>query len=370
MNYKRVAIEVESPEEVGYDNIKYNLTESSFADMTMSDLDFDLKDLVIAYCDHRGKRELREMIARESGLPNRDGVLITPGAAGALFIVATVLLNPYDHVLVIRPNYGLNLETPRAIGCHVDIYDLTFEEGFAIDLARVKAMLHHRTKYISITMPHNPTGVVWSEDCFRQLVALAESRGIKLVVDETYRDMTYGKALPIGASLSPAVISVTSVSKSYGLPGVRIGWIATQDAALMETFLAAKEQIIICNSIIDEEITWQVLRRKDQILPRVRKEIAARFDLLKKWYAAQDEFEWIEPGGGVVAFPRIKPGLPVDLDVFYKTLREKYGTFVGPGHWFEQDRRFIRIGIGWTRERADLEAGLKAISASVREART
>lgn len=369
MNYKRIAIEIESPEEVGYDNIKYNLTESSFADMSMGELNLDLSNLVIAYGDHRGKRELRELIARECGLASRDCVLMTPGAAGALFIVATTLLGPDDHIVVIRPNYGLNLETPRAIGCHVDIYDLKFEEGFGIDPVRVAAMLHPKTKYISITVPHNPTGVVWTEACFRQLVALAESRGIKLIVDETYRDMTYASPLPVGASLSPAVISVTSLSKSYGLPGIRIGWIATQDAPLMETFLAAKEQIVICNSIVDEEIAWQVLRQKDELLPGIRREIAARFDILRNWQASQDEFEWIEPNGGVVAFPRIKPGLRVDLDLFYKTLKEKYGTFIGPGHWFEQDRRFIRIGFAWTRQRSDLTAGLQAISASVRESR-
>jgi aspartate/methionine/tyrosine aminotransferase len=368
MNYQRVAIEVESPEEVGYDNIKYNLTESSFADMAMSELDFDLKNLMIAYCDHKGKRELREAIALDSGLASRDNILITGGAAGALFIVATSLLKPEDHVVIIRPNYGLNLETPRAIGCQVDIYDLTFEEGFTIDPARVAAMLHPKTKCISITMPHNPTGVVWSETCFRQLVSLAENRGMKLIVDETYRDMTYAKPLPVGASVSSSVISVSSLSKSYGLPGIRIGWIATQDKALMEIFLAAKEQIVICNSIIDEEIAWQVYRRKDEILKRVRTEIAARFEIMKTWYRGQEEFEWIEPSGGVVAFPRIKPSLRVDLDLFYKTLKEKYGTYIGPGHWFEQDRRFIRIGFAWTKERADLSSGLKAITASVREA--
>ena len=369
MNYRRVAIEVESPEEVGYDNIKYNLSESSFADMKMGDLGFDLNDLVIAYGDHRGKRELREMIAKEAGLASRDNVLITPGAAGALFIIATTLLKPDDRMVVIRPNYGLNLETPRAIGCHVDIYDLTFEAGFQIDPDRVEGMLKPNTKYISVTMPHNPTGVIWSESTLRALVRLAEKRGIKLVIDETYRDMSYGAPLPIGASLSPAVISVTSVSKSYGLPGVRIGWIATQDSQLVEIFLAAKEQIVICTPIIDEEIVWRVFARKAEILAKVKAEIGVRFGLLKSWYDGQDEFEWIEPQGGVVAFPRIKPALKVDLDLFYKTLREKYGTFVGPGHWFEQDRRFVRIGFGWTTERSALTSGLAAISAAVRAAR-
>src|SRR5258708_6454580 len=152
MNYRRMPIEIESPEQMGYDKIKYNLTESSCADLAMSELKLDLGSLLVAYCDHRGKIELRELLARDSGLPSRDDVLLTPGAAGALFIIATTLLGADDHLLVVRPNYATNLETPRAIGCHVDIYDLKFEEGFDIDLARLTALLHPRTKYISLTI--------------------------------------------------------------------------------------------------------------------------------------------------------------------------------------------------------------------------
>lgn len=368
MRYRRMPIEVESPEQLGYDKIKYNLTESSFADMTFGELGLDLNRLPVAYCDHRGKPELRELIARESGLPSPNHILMTPGAAGALFIIATTLLEPDDHLLVVRPNYATNLETPRAIGCHVDFYELKFEEGFDIDLDRLTRQLHPKTKYISITVPHNPTGTVLSEARLRAIIALAESRGIKLLVDETYREMTYGGPLPVAASLSASAISVSSLSKTYGLPGIRMGWIASQDESLLETFLAAKEQIVICNSVIDEEIAWQFMRRKAEWLPKIQSEILGRFEIVKSWYAGQDELEWVEPRGGVVAFPRIKPALKVDVDRFYQILQDQHGTYVGPGHWFEMDRRFFRLGYGWPKN-ADLAAGLQAISAAVRAAR-
>ena len=368
MRYRRMPIEVESPEQLGYDKIKYNLTESSFADMTFGELALDLTRLPLAYCDHLGKPELRDLIARDSDLPSRNHVMLTPGAVSALFIVATTLLEAADHILVVRPNYATNLETPRAIGCHVDLYDLKFDEGFDIDLDRLTALLHPKTKYISITVPNNPTGVVISAARLHSLIALAESRGIKLLVDETYREMTYENMLPVAASLSPAVISVSSLSKTYGLPGIRIGWLATQDAALMETFLAAKEQIVICNSVIDEEIAWQFYRRKSAWLARNRAEIIARFGLVRAWFAQQDELEWVEPRGGCVAFPRLKPALRVEVDRFYQILQEQHGTYVGPGHWFEMDRRFFRLGFGWP-QRADLSAGLAAITASVRAAK-
>ena len=369
MRYRRMPIEVESPEQLGYDKIRFNLTESSCADLTFGDLDLDLRSLPLAYCDHLGKPELRLAIAVDSGLPSRENVLLTPGAAGALFIIATTLLQADDHILVVRPNYATNLETPRAIGCQVDIYDLKFEEGFDIDLDRLTQMLHPKTKYISITVPNNPTGTMLSGARLESLIALAESRGIRLLVDETYREMTYGELLPVAASLSPSVISVSSLSKTYGLPGIRMGWLATQDPALIETFLAAKEQIVICNSVIDEEIAWQFYRNKPAWLERNRREITARFDLVKKWFRSQEELEWVEPRGGVVAFPRIKPALAVDVDRFYKILQEEHGTYVGPGHWFEMDRRFFRLGFGWPKT-ADLAGGLAAITESVRAART
>src|SRR5436305_12874676 len=105
MNYQRMPIEIESPEQMGYDKIKYNLTESSCTDLALGDLGLDLKGLLVAYCDHRGKTELRDLIARESGLAARDAVLMTPGAAAALCIIATSLLGPDDHILVVRPSY-------------------------------------------------------------------------------------------------------------------------------------------------------------------------------------------------------------------------------------------------------------------------
>jgi aspartate/methionine/tyrosine aminotransferase len=146
-----------------------------------------------------------------------------------------------------------------------------------------------------------------------------------------------------------------------------MGWLATQDAALMETFLAAKEQIVICNSVVDEEIAWQFLHRKTDWFPRIQRDIAGKFAVVREWYAGQDEVEWVEPCGGAVAFPRIKPNLRVDVDRFYQILNDRHGTYVGPGHWFEMDRRFFRIGYGWP-TKPDLAAGLAAITAAVRAA--
>ena len=164
MRDTRMPIEIEAPEEKGYNTISYNLAESSMRDISMCDLDVDLKDLVLFYGEHRGIAKLRQAIIEDSKVLKVDDVLVTAGAATALFIVSTTLLSPEDHLIVIRPNYGTNLETPRAIRCRMSVIDLSFEEEFEIDLEAVSNAITPQTKLISITNPHNPSGKLYSNE--------------------------------------------------------------------------------------------------------------------------------------------------------------------------------------------------------------
>lgn len=366
MNYVRMAIEKESPEEYGYGRIRFNLSESSIADRKLSDIGVSVPDLTLLYGEHRGDAELRALVAAQDAGLHADDVLITAGAAGALFIIATSLLSERDHLVVVRPNYATNIETPKAIGCAITYVDLAFEDGFALDVALVEAALRPETRYISVTCPHNPTGTTMSEADLAALVALAEQRGCYLLVDETYRDLSYGRKLPAAASLSPRAISVSSLSKAYGIPGIRIGWLITRDAALYERFLAAKEQIGICGSVIDEHIALAMLRRREEFLGAMLPEMTHRRAIVQQWIDAEPLVDWVAPSGGVVGFPRLNVADGFDFDRFYAGLLERHGAYVGPGHWFEMPKRFFRVGFGWPTE-AELKGGLAAISAALRE---
>lgn len=365
MKYIRMPIEIESPEQMGYDNVKFNLTESSFRDTHFSELGLDLQDLVLCYGDHMGHSKLRELLAQDFDVRG-DDVLLTVGAASALFIIATSLLQPGDRLLVIRPNYATNIETPRAIGAQIDFFDLTFEQGFRIDIDALAARIQPDTRLVSITSPHNPTGVMLAESELRRLVEITAEKGCLLLVDETYRDMAYAALPPLAASLGSHVISVASLSKTYGLPGIRLGWLVCQDATLMQTFLAAKEQIFICGSMLDEEVAWQYLKKRDRFLPAIRTKIAENRDVVLQWLTGETRIECIHPQGGVVCFPRIKKSAGIGIENFYRVLNKTYQTFVGPGHWFEQDRTFMRIGFGWP-STAELKQGLENISRSLDE---
>ncbi|WCM25605.1 pyridoxal phosphate-dependent aminotransferase [Sphingomonas sp. QA11] len=365
MRYVRMPIEVESPEEYGYGRIRYNLSESSVADRSLGDLGLHVPDLTLLYGEHRGGATLRRLIAEASGGVEADDILVTVGAAGALFIIATALLGTDDHLVVIRPNYATNLETPRAIGCKVTQVDLGFESGFRIDPAAIAAAVTPQTRIISITTPHNPTGTMLAEAELHELVALAKKRGCILLVDETYRDLSLDGTLPLAASLGDHVISVASLSKAYGVPGIRIGWIACRDPALQERFLAAKEQISICGSVIDEWVGEQILSRRDDILKPVLTEMRRRLTRITEWMAGEDLLEWVAPRGGVVCFPRMRREPPGGVDAFYKRLIEEHGCYVGPGHWFERPDTCFRLGYGWPTAE-ELEGGLKSISAALR----
>ncbi|PDQ17685.1 aspartate aminotransferase [Mesorhizobium sanjuanii] len=366
MNYTRMVIEKEAPEEYGYDRIRYNLSESSIADQKLSDIGPSLPDLTLFYGEHRGDKDLRALIAAQDEGLSPDDVLVTAGAAGALFIISTALLSERDHLVVVRPNYATNIETPKAIGCAISYVDLDFDAGFAIDVGRVAAQMRPDTRLISFTCPHNPTGTMMSQADLDALVGLAESRNCHLLVDETYRDLSYGRRLPSAASLSARAISVSSLSKAFGIPGIRIGWLVTRDTGLQEKFLAAKEQIGICGSVIDEAIARNMLQRRDDFLAALLPQMAKRRDIVQAWIDREPLADWVRPEGGVVGFPRLNVDAGFEIDRFYVNLLENHGTYVGPGHWFDMPKRFFRIGFGWPKE-ADLQGGLDAISAALRQ---
>ena len=371
MKYKRMPIEVESPEQMGYDKIRNNLSESSYTDAFFQEIDpgIDLHSLIICYGSHQGHEGLRELIARDSSRLNPEDVLLTIGAAGALFIIATTLLDKGDELVVVHPNYATNIETPRAIGATLRTIVLSFEERFELDIHKLNAAITPATKLISVTHPHNPTGACLKEEQLQQLARLSEDKGIYILIDETYRDMVFGRQLPLAAEYSPRIISVSSLSKTYGLPGLRTGWIICRDKQLLETFLAAKEQMHICGPVLDEELAYRYLLHRDRHFPRIREDIAGKFNMVKSWMNRQHEWEWVEPQGGCVCFPRLRQPEKIDLGKFYHLLLEKHGTYVGPGHWFEMPDHYMRIGFGWP-SKAQLEEGLGALSAAFRETAT
>lgn len=368
MWFNRMLIEKESPEQFGYERIKYNLTESSTTDKSLADLGIKLEnDLLLCYGDHLGKVELRELIAKRYGV-DKDEVICTIGSCMALFVVYSTLLKPQDHVIVMHPNYPANVAIPQSLGCDVQLYELQFEDGFKLNVDQLIAMLQPKTKLVNITYPHNPTGTMASADDLTRITAACAQNGTYLMVDETYGDLTIGERIPHVCNMTEYGICVESLSKAIGAPGVRTGWIVSKNKALNEALISVKEQICICGSALDEECAYQILQRNDELMAAIRRDIAEKFAVVCDVMDNQDVLEWVKPVGGVVCFPRIKPEIELDVNEFYYKLNYKYGVFVGPGRWFEKDDRYFRIGYAWP-DKEQLKRGLETLVATVNEVR-
>ncbi len=368
MWFKRLLIEKESPEQFGYERIKYNLTESSTTDKSLADLNIHLdENMLLCYGDHFGDQKLRELIAARYGVA-ADDVNVTVGACMALFIIYSSLLKPGDRLLLMHPNYPANIEIPRSLGCQVDLYELQLSEGFRLDVDKMIAMIQPETKIVSITYPHNPTGTMISPEDLQRLCQACEANGAYLLVDETYGDLTVGERLPHACNMSDYGICVESLSKAIGAPGIRCGWIITRNKELQEIFVAAKEQICICGSVVDDEIACQILRQNDTIMAKIRADIAEKLAIVCEELDHQDVLEWVRPSAGVVCFPHIKDEIELDIAEFYDVLNNKYGVFVGPGHWFSMDDRYFRVGYAWP-DKEQLRNGLKGLIAAVQDVR-
>ena len=345
--------------------VEYDVGESAVKYLTFGDLNIDLGKLPLRYGHHRGRPDLREMIAKQYISLKSDDIIVTTGASEANFCAVSALVQPGDHVIIHHPNYPSLYEVPRSLGCEVSFLSLNHDDEFQLDVDMLKGLITPRTKLISLTYPNNPTGAMISEEILQEVVAIAESQNIYLLFDETYRELAYGDPLPWAASLSPKVISISSMSKSYGLPGIRTGWLACQDGDITDAVLAIREQVTITNGAISEEIAFSVLKQKKKYLVKAKQHIRKNFKIVSDWMGKQENLEWIPPKAGVVALPRIKEGTITNPENVYRMLAQRYKTFVIPGRCFELDNNCFRLGYGGTT--GELKTGLKNIRRGLKE---
>jgi aspartate/methionine/tyrosine aminotransferase len=338
---------------------RYHLTASDAQTMTLREL-LDLADedgrsrwesQSLGYTQTYGLPELRAAIADTYSSVAADDVLCFAGASEAIYLAMRTLLGPDDHAVVLTPNYQTAETTPLSV-CSVTGVALQPADGWALDLDAVVAALRPNTRVVSVNFPNNPTGCVPDVDPWRALAALCEERGIWLFSDEVYRGLEVGSgsALPQAADLSPTALSLNVMSKAYGLPGLRIGWIACRDREVLSRLERAKHYTSICNAGPSEILALVALRAGKQILDRNRRIVAANLPVFGAFFAQYpDLFEWQPPQGGCVAFPRY---LGADgVEAMCTTLVEQAGVLLLPASIYESaltptpvDR--FRIGVG------------------------
>ncbi len=356
----------------------HNLGESTSQDLSLGQvIDGDvlerLKGLRLGYGSSRGEPELRARIAGNLGV-SPDDVIVTVGGSSALFATTFVLCRPGDEVVVSSPNFPPTIEIIRAVGADIRPVRLEFDAGYRVAAGAFAAALSPNTKLVSFATPQNPSGVAFSrEECEAVLALMGEvCPGAYLVVDETYRESVYGEAdAPRSlAGLSPRLITVASMSKCHGAPGLRIGWLTCQAPELAEQLVLAKLNTVISCSVVDECLALEVLRRADEVLNERRRLLGEAIAKVERWVEREsDLIEWVRPDGGALCCARLRPG-PFDaagVEAFYGELGRQ-SALVANGSWFGEEARIFRVGFGYPPPER-LENALDAVSRALHAAR-
>lgn len=320
----------------------------------------------LGYTETWGAPDLRERIAATYAGRSASDVLCFAGASEGIFAANSVLLDRDSHAIVVTPNYQSHETLPLAL-CEATGVPLDPDDGWSLDIDRVAAAIRPDTKLVTINFPHNPTGAILSPDRYEALIALCRTHGIWILHDEIFHGLgPSGTAhLPFVADLYERGLSLGVMSKSYGLPGLRIGWIASQDREILSKMERMKHYLSICNSGPSERLAMIALANRKAILAR---NCAIVDGNLPKWEAFfaryPDLFEWRRPDGSCMAFPRYlgKEG----VEEFCRSLVEESGVLLLPGMIYSSDLgptptdRF-RLGLG----RLGLDEGLAAMDAHV-----
>jgi aspartate/methionine/tyrosine aminotransferase len=306
-------------------------------------------ELRLGYTESPGDPALRAEIAGLYEHLTADDILVFAGAEEAVLALHNVLLGPGDHAIVVRPAYQSLAEVARAAGAEVARLELRAQDGWRLDVSEVRAAIRPNTRLILVNEPHNPTGSLSDRATFDRLVELAAESGARLIVDEVYRFLEFDPAdrLPAGADALATGVSIGVMSKSFALAGLRIGWVATRDRALLERLAAFKDYTTICSSAPSEVLALIALRARDRVLARNRAIIDANLPLLDAFFARTGgTFEWVRPRGGSIGFPRLAAEMPIDR--FAEDLVRETGVLILPGTVFEDTGNRFRIGFGRT----------------------
>lgn len=348
-----------------YFSTEIDIGSSGVQDLSMPELrrlvGLDLAELdEIVFHDSQtlGGADLRRALAERFSQGRSDRTMATHGSTEANFLVMNSLLEAGDEVLVLDPIYPQLSQIAEGLGCRLVRWPLRFEEGFRPDLGEARSLLNPRTKMVVVNFPHNPTGASLSVEEQAELLELCAGHGAYLVWDNAFGDITYDEPpLPDPHVRYDRCISMGTMSKSYGLPGLRLGWCLAEPEVL-QRFVLLRDYMTLHLSPLVERVATRVIDRADDVLALARQRSARNLDLLESWVAEHEGLvEWQRPRGGVCSFPRL-PGVR-DVEAFCETLGRKLRVLLVPGSCFGQPQH-VRLGFGG--EPGRLQEGLERFS--------
>jgi aspartate/methionine/tyrosine aminotransferase len=309
-----------------------------------------LRELWLGYTQSSGSPTLRREIAQLYERVGADHVLVHAGAEEAIFNFMHAVLDPGDHVIVHYPCYQSLFEVALSIGCRVTRWVARSEDEWALDLDELERHLRPETRAVVVNCPHNPTGYLMPQDKWQELVALSQAHGFILFSDEVYRFLEYDERdrLPALCDVDERGVSLGVMSKSFGLAGLRIGWIATRNQEICERMAAYKDYTTICSSAPSEFLAELALRHKDEVLARNLGLVRGNLAVLDRFFAEHSAlFDWAPPRAGPIAFPSLRPEAGIDAERFCQELVARSGVLLLPGTMYSPEYgRHFRVGFG------------------------
>ena len=335
----------------------HNLGESTSRDLLFGEL-LDLvgaesvRDLPLGYVSAAGSARLRDRISILTGVP-AEWVVTTQGVGLALFLMAFEHCRPGGEAIIVTPCFPPSRDALLGAGVQVVTVALDFDDGYRLDVDAIADRLTPRTRLVSVASPQNPSGVRVHDDDVESLLAAMSHRAqdALLLIDEIYRDATYGsEAVPASfASRDPRVLTTGSVSKAYGAPGLRVGWVTVPDPGLRRRLIVAKMNIVLSSSALDEAFADLLLAHREVVLAPRRAMLEEALDVLDEWHTTEkDRLDWVRPVSGAMCCMRLRPDRFDDDAVsrFWDRLPER-DVQVGSGLWFGESARVFRLGFGY-----------------------
>jgi aspartate/methionine/tyrosine aminotransferase len=300
----------------------------------------------LGYTESQGSPALRKEISKIYATIQPEEVLVHAGAEEAIFLFMHAILTQGDHVIVHAPCYQSLTEIAKSIGCDVTLWQAREENNWALDLDELKRLVHPNTKVIVVNAPHNPTGYLMSRADFDSVNRFAQENNLTLFCDEVYRESEYNpeQRLPATCDMGEHAVSLGVTSKTYGLAGLRIGWIATKNKKIYDAMASLKDYTTICNSAPSEFLAEVAMRNRQQLIDRNLGIIKTNLAIMDAFILHHSTFfTWIRPQAGSMGFPKLIKG---DIEDFCDKVVRNAGVLLLPGTMYDDAGNHFRVGLG------------------------
>jgi len=347
---------------------RLDISQSTIKSLTLGELlKFDSQDpteQITKYLDTKlnygwieGSPEFKQLVAELYANVDSQNILQTNGATGGNFLVLFSLLNPGDQIISLYPSYQQLYDIPKSLGVKVDNWDIQEDLDWQPDIEQLKQLISPKTKMICLNNAQNPTGSLLKESLLKQVVTLAREVGAYILADEVYQPVDKVDQFMSVADLYERGISVNSLSKTYSVPGLRIGWVATQSSKLADIFRKYRDYTMISGGVVNDTLACVALRNRREILLRNEKIVKRNHEILRKWVDSQEKVDIIMPEQ--VSTACIKLNIEMDDETFCRNLLDETGVLLVPGNRFDMPGH---ARVGYCTDTDTLKKGLEELA--------